>query len=123
MVASHDGISAVAPKGCVAHGEVHAPAGPDVVWVRRPAGEVGLAGIRGVTAHDAEERGAVRLTWHTHENNTQSRAAITKLGANFEGLLRKHRRFGDGWRTTALYAMTDDEWPSARDRLLQRICP
>ena len=42
-----------------AAGEVHAPAGPDVVWVRRPAGEVGLAGIRGVTAHDAEERGAV----------------------------------------------------------------
>ncbi|WP_055476936.1 GNAT family N-acetyltransferase [Gordonia sp. HS-NH1] len=71
--------------------------------------------------HAFEDCGAVRLTWHTHELNAQSRAAITKLGATFEGLLRKHRRFGDGWRTTALYAMTDDDWPSARDRLLQRI--
>ncbi|MFE0750108.1 GNAT family N-acetyltransferase [Gordonia sp. NPDC058843] len=71
--------------------------------------------------HAFEECGAVRLTWHTHENNAQSRAAIAKLGASFEGLLRKHRRFGDGWRTTAQYAMTDDDWPSARERLLRRI--
>ncbi|AZZ80557.1 N-acetyltransferase [Gordonia alkanivorans] len=71
--------------------------------------------------HAFEDRGAVRLTWHTHEHNTQSRAAIAKLGAQFEGLLRKHRRFGDGWRTTALYSMTDDEWPDAKAALLQRI--
>ncbi len=71
--------------------------------------------------HAFEECGAVRLVWHTHERNAQSRAAIAKLGANFEGLLRKHRRFGDGWRTTALYAMTDDEWPAAKERLLERI--
>ncbi|RPA12473.1 GNAT family N-acetyltransferase [Gordonia sp. OPL2] len=71
--------------------------------------------------HAFEECGAVRLVWHTHERNAQSRAAIAKLGANFEGLLRKHRRFGDGWRTTALYAMTDDDWPAAKERLLERI--
>ncbi|WP_439030766.1 GNAT family N-acetyltransferase [Gordonia terrae] len=71
--------------------------------------------------HAFEECGAVRLAWHTHERNEQSRAAITKLGASFEGLLRKHRRFGDGWRTTALYAMTDDDWPSAKETLLQRL--
>ncbi|MEE4023818.1 GNAT family protein [Gordonia sp. PKS22-38] len=71
--------------------------------------------------HAFEECGAVRLVWHTHEHNVQSRAAISKLGATFEGLLRKHRRFGDGWRTTAQYAMTDDDWPAAKARLLQRI--
>ncbi|WP_238420258.1 GNAT family N-acetyltransferase [Gordonia sp. 'Campus'] len=71
--------------------------------------------------HAFEECGAVRLTWHTHERNEQSRAAITKLGASFEGLLRKHRRFDDGWRTTALYAMTDDDWPAAKANLLQRL--
>ncbi|GAA1483048.1 GNAT family protein [Gordonia sinesedis] len=71
--------------------------------------------------HAFEDAGAVRLVWHTHENNAQSRAAIAKLGATFEGLLRKHRRFGDGWRTTAQYAMTDDDWPSAKNVLLQRI--
>lgn len=72
-------------------------------------------------AHAFDDCGAVRVVWHTHENNTQSRTAIAKLGARFEGLLRKHRRFGDGWRTTAQYAMTDDEWPAAKAALLQRI--
>lgn len=64
--------------------------------------------------HAFEECGAVRLVWHTHERNAQSRAAIAKLGATFEGLLRKHRRFDGGWRTTAQYAMTDDDWPAAK---------
>ncbi len=71
--------------------------------------------------HAFEDCGAVRLVWHTHESNAQSRAAIAKLGATFEGLLRKHRRFGDGWRTTAQYAMTDDDWPAARAGLMERI--
>lgn len=71
--------------------------------------------------HAFERCGAVRLVWHTHENNTQSRAAITKLGATYEGLLRKHRRFGAGWRTTAQYAMVDDDWPDAKALLLSRI--
>lgn len=71
--------------------------------------------------HAFEDCGAVRLVWHTHESNAQSRAAIAKLGATFEGLLRKHRRFGDGWRTTAQYSMTDDDWPPARARLVERM--
>jgi RimJ/RimL family protein N-acetyltransferase len=91
--------------------------------------------------HAFEDCGAVRVVWHTHESNAQSRAAIAKLGATFEGLLRKHRRFGTGasgatgditepgvatrdttgWRTTAQYAMTDDDWPAARAVLLGRM--
>lgn len=46
--------------------------------------------------HAFEDCGAVRVVWHTHESNAQSRAAIAKLGATFEGLLRKRRRFGTG---------------------------
>ncbi|WCB37402.1 GNAT family N-acetyltransferase [Gordonia polyisoprenivorans] len=71
--------------------------------------------------HAFEQCGAVRLVWHTHESNTQSRAAIAKLGATFEGLLRKHRRFGDGWRTTAQFAMIDEDWPAAKAALRKRI--
>ena len=67
-----------------------------------------------------DECGAVRVVWHTHEDNARSRAAIGKLGAEFEGLLRKHRRFGEGWRTTAQFAMTDDDWTSLRDGLSAR---
>jgi RimJ/RimL family protein N-acetyltransferase len=71
-----------------------------------------------------DELGAVRVEWHTDELNAQSRGAIAKLGAEFEGLLRKHRRRADGsWRTTALFAMTDEDWPPARARLQARILP
>ena len=39
-----------------------------------------------------------------------------------EGELRKHRIRRDGsWRTTVQYAMTDDDWPAARDRLAARL--
>lgn len=71
--------------------------------------------------HAFEECGAVRVVWHTNERNARSRAAIAKLGARYEGVLRKHRRFGDGWRTTAQYAMIDDDWPEAKARLLARM--
>ncbi|MGJ0118741.1 GNAT family N-acetyltransferase [Williamsia sp. MIQD14] len=72
--------------------------------------------------HAFEACGAVRVVWHTDERNAQSRAAIAKLGAEFEGLLRKHRPLPDGsWRTTAQYAMTDDDWPAARSTLRTRI--
>ena len=29
--------------------------------------------------------------------------------------------FGDRWRDSAWYAITDDEWPQTRDRLQQRL--
>jgi RimJ/RimL family protein N-acetyltransferase len=69
-----------------------------------------------------EELRAVRVVWHTDERNAQSRAGILKLGTTFEGLLRKHRPLPDGtWRTTAQYAMTDDDWPAARKTLIARL--
>lgn len=68
--------------------------------------------------HAFDEHDAVRVEWHTHESNARSRAAIEKLGARFEGLLRKHRPLPDGsWRTTALFAMVDDDWPPVRREL------
>lgn len=62
--------------------------------------------------------GAARVVWHTDVLNERSRAAIQRLGATFEGVLRKHRIRADGtWRDTAQYAMTDEDWPAARDWL------
>jgi RimJ/RimL family protein N-acetyltransferase len=61
---------------------------------------------------------AARVVWHTDVLNERSRAAIQRLGATSEGVLRKHRIRADGtWRDTAQYAMTDEDWPAARDRL------
>jgi N-acetyltransferase len=66
--------------------------------------------------------GAVRVVWHTDIYNERSQAAIARLGATREGVLRKHRIRRDGsWRDTVQYAMTDDDWPAARDRLTERL--
>ncbi len=68
--------------------------------------------------------GAVRVVWHTDIRNDRSQAAIARLGAQREGILRKHKRRRDGtWRDTVQYAMTDDDWPVVRDRLSARLTP
>ena len=69
-----------------------------------------------------ETLGAVRVVWHTDIFNTRSQAAIERLGATREGVLRKHRRRYDGsWRDTVQYAMVDDDWPAARAALSARL--
>jgi RimJ/RimL family protein N-acetyltransferase len=69
-----------------------------------------------------ETLGAARVVWHTDIRNERSQAAIARLGATREGVLRKHRIRPDGsWRDSVQYAMTDDEWPAARDRLRARL--
>ncbi|SCF37732.1 Protein N-acetyltransferase, RimJ/RimL family [Micromonospora matsumotoense] len=66
--------------------------------------------------------GAVRVVWHTDIRNTRSQAAIARLGATREGVLRMHRQRPDGsWRDTVQYAMTVDEWPNAQARLRERL--
>lgn len=66
--------------------------------------------------------GAVRVVWHVDIRNERSQAAVAKLGAAREGVLRKHKLRPDGtWRDTVLFAMTDDDWPTHRDRLRERV--
>lgn len=65
-----------------------------------------------------DDLGCVRVVWHTDIRNERSQAAITRLGAQREGVLRKHKPRDDGsWRDTVTFSMLDDEWPQARDRL------
>jgi len=71
--------------------------------------------------HAFETLGATRVVWHTDIYNTRSQAAIERLGATKEGVLRKHRiRLDGSWRDTVQYAMTDDDWPVARKALSER---
>jgi RimJ/RimL family protein N-acetyltransferase len=71
-----------------------------------------------------DDLGAVRVDWQTDVRNERSQAAIARLGAVREGVLRRHRRRNDGtWRDSVLYSMTDAEWPAARDRLRTRLRP
>ncbi|MFF5179182.1 bifunctional pyridoxamine 5'-phosphate oxidase family protein/GNAT family N-acetyltransferase [Micromonospora sp. NPDC000316] len=68
------------------------------------------------------ELGAVRVAWHTDIRNVRSQAAIERLGATREGVLRMHRQRADGsWRDTVQYAMTVDEWSNAQTRLRERL--
>ncbi|WP_019632412.1 GNAT family N-acetyltransferase [Actinomadura atramentaria] len=69
-----------------------------------------------------ERLGAMRVSWHTDVRNARSRAAIERLGASFEGVHRRHRVRPDGTvRDTAVYALLDEEWPTARENLLARL--
>jgi RimJ/RimL family protein N-acetyltransferase len=71
-------------------------------------------------AFGALECNAVEL--RTHEQNLQSRAAIEKLGAKLDGILRNDMVMANGTiRNTAVYSITKDEWPAVRDALTARI--
>ncbi len=63
---------------------------------------------------------AVRL--QTDSRNERSRAAIARLGCSLDGVLRVDRPAPDGSvRHSAVYSMTEDEWPAARRRLEERL--
>lgn len=71
---------------------------------------------------DAFERlGVWRVAICTDADNRRSRDAIERIGATFEGVLRQHRpRYNTDPmepRDSALYSVTDGEWPAVRDRL------
>lgn len=58
----------------------------------------------------------------THEKNLQSRAAIEKLGAKLDGILRNDMVMPNGsLRNTAVYSITSDEWPKVQQGLMARL--
>ena len=60
--------------------------------------------------------------FHTSHENLRSQAAITRLGAKLDGVIRQHRRQKDGsLRDTFAYSILREEWPAIRDRLEQRL--
>lgn len=66
--------------------------------------------------------GAVRVEIITDAANPGSQAAIRKLGARDEGILRKHKiTFTGRIRDTAQFAILDDDWPEVRARLDARL--
>jgi N-acetyltransferase len=72
--------------------------------------------------HAFEHLHCRRVELKTDASNERSRAAILALGAQFEGIHRKHMVVrGDGVRDTAWYSVIDDEWPVVRDRLRGRL--
>jgi RimJ/RimL family protein N-acetyltransferase len=69
-------------------------------------------------AHAFETLGCLRVQLKTDLRNLQSQAAIERLGARKEGVLRKHQVLWDGYvRDSVLYSITDEQWPAVRSRL------
>ncbi len=74
--------------------------------------------------HAFESLGAIRVQLKTDERNARSRAAILKLGASFEGILRENVIMTDGFRrSTAMYSILAADWPTLRTRLHTRLAP
>jgi len=72
--------------------------------------------------HAFETLGCIAVDIRTHERNMQSRAAIERLGAKLDGILRNHMIMPDGTvRSTASYSIIDKEWPEVRARLEARL--
>jgi RimJ/RimL family protein N-acetyltransferase len=63
-----------------------------------------------------------RVFLRTDERNQRSRAAIERLGCKLDGIRRADMPGRDGTvRNSAYYSMLADEWPAARQDLLQRL--
>jgi len=70
----------------------------------------------------AFDHGFGRVKLQADVRNDRSRAAIAKLGARFEGIVRRDVRRADGsWRDTAVFSVLVDEWPEVRAGLEARL--
>ncbi len=67
----------------------------------------------------AFDSGVARVEIRTDERNLRSQAAIAKLGAVREGVLRKHKVLWNGeMRATVIFSIIDEDWPPV-SRVLQ----
>lgn len=63
-----------------------------------------------------------RVQLKTDIRNLRSQRAILKIGATYEGVLRRYQRRADGtMRDTVMFSVTAEEWPRVRERLTQRL--
>ena len=69
-----------------------------------------------------EDMACVRVQLTTDENNAASRAAIARLGAVEEGIIRHERIMPNGRkRNSVRFSIIDEEWPAVKQRLLARL--
>ena len=68
--------------------------------------------------HAFETIGCIAVEFRTHWFNQASRAAIARLGAKQDGVLRNHHLLPDGTkRDTVVFSIIDGEWPSVKRHL------
>jgi len=104
---------------------------PDVVeigwtWLAADAQRTGInteAKLLMLT-HAFETWRVHRVSLMTDARNERSRAAILRIGARFDGVLRAARPASDGTiRDTAAFSILDAEWPGVKAALEARLRP
>jgi RimJ/RimL family protein N-acetyltransferase len=69
--------------------------------------------------HAFEAWQVLRVCFHTDARNQRSRAALERIGGQFEGILRAHRMAADYIpRDSVRYSIVASEWPAVKQRLL-----
>lgn len=72
--------------------------------------------------HCFESLGCNRVQLKTDERNERSRNAMLKMGAKFEGILRRYQTREDGFcRNTAMFSVIRDEWSEVKSGLEARL--
>jgi N-acetyltransferase len=68
--------------------------------------------------HAFESLEAIAVEFRTNWHNQASRAAITRLGAKQDGVLRNHQKMPNGgYRDTVVFSIINTEWPSVKENL------
>ncbi|WP_445170479.1 GNAT family N-acetyltransferase [Mycolicibacterium sp. Dal123E01] len=93
-------------------------------WYAAPARRTGINTETKLVmlSHAFDQLGCVAVEFRTHFFNQVSRAAIERLGAKLDGVLRSHQVLADGSRRdTVVYSILDIEWPAVRNHLSHRL--
>jgi RimJ/RimL family protein N-acetyltransferase len=73
-------------------------------------------------SHAFDVLGAGRVQFKCDVRNVRSQQAIARLGATYEGTLRRYQRRADGTvRDSLLFSIIAEDWPAVRDRLHYRL--
>jgi RimJ/RimL family protein N-acetyltransferase len=93
-------------------------------WLAPPVqgGSVNVESKYLLLRHAFETLDFLRVYFYTDARNAQSRRAIEKLGAHYEGTLRAERVMKDGHiRDTLLFSVIHSEWPVVKKGLEARL--
>ena len=72
--------------------------------------------------HAFEKLDAIAVELRTHWHNHKSRAAIARLGAKQDGVLRNHQKSADGvYRDTVVFSIINLEWPAVKQSLMYKL--
>jgi RimJ/RimL family protein N-acetyltransferase len=98
--------------------EIGSTAYAPVVWGSTVNPETKLL----LLGHAFDDLHVGRVQLKTDVRNVRSQQAIARLGASYEGTLRRYQRRADGsMRDTVMFSVTAEEWPTVRRALQERI--